>query len=124
MQGLKKFVSIIITVLLGMMLLINVYQIYARLVLHQELPQLFGWSWAVVVSGSMEDEICVNDLIVVHQKEEYQKDDIITFENDGSYVTHRIVECQEEGFVTKGDANNAVDSDIVQKSDVVGKVVF
>jgi len=39
-------------------------------------------------------------------------------------ITHRIIDITDEGFVTKGDANEDPDSFVVQKKNIIGKVVF
>lgn len=40
------------------------------------------------------------------------------------YVTHRIIFADENGYTTKGDANPSPDPEIVQRAQVVGKVVW
>ncbi len=88
-------------------------------------PGLFGFSSAVVISGSMEPAIGVDDMIVIKDKKSYQVGDVITFSTGGNLpVTHRIVGTDEQGrFLTKGDANNGVDREPVAQADVLGKVI-
>lgn len=65
------------------------------------------------------------DLIIIKEEKEYEVGDIITFKNlDGIYVTHRIIEKDENGFITKGDNNNTKDDEKVTKEQICGKVVF
>ena len=109
---------------LAFLLLCNVYMISVRHFAGIPQPSVCGWSWAVVVSGSMEPEICVNDLIIVQKKEDYQMGDIISFESGSSVVTHRIVGMDAGDYLTQGDANNAVDFAPVTKEKVVGKVMY
>lgn len=127
MRGIKitfRAVSIAFTALLALLLACNLYFIAAR-ALTGEHPTLFGYSTAVVVSGSMSGTIEVDDMVIIHRRDSYSCGDIITYKDNGSLVTHRIVEISEDGFyITKGDANNAVDSEPVSDDDVVGCVVF
>ena len=90
-----------------------------------------GYRLLVVQSGSMSPSIPVGSLIFTKPAQEYQKGDVITFYEVGDkkyLVTHRIVETEklEDGelFITKGDANDASDSKRIEKSAVVGKVVW
>jgi len=95
-----------------------------------------GLRMFVVSSGSMEPTIKVGSVALVQTKSEYQVQDIITFQNDpqvdfkkpGSTTTHRLVEIKKVGdknmFVTKGDANNAPDSENRDPGLVLGKVIF
>lgn len=58
--------------------------------------------------------------------EEVETGDIITFQRDGTYVTHRVLENRfvEGTFVTKGDANEQEDMNPVPYAALVGKVVM
>lgn len=83
----------------------------------------FGFQLFRVGSGSMEPILSVNDFILVQKKEKYQVDDIITFNDNGTYVTHRIIEINGDNFLTKGDANNTIDEEI-NKNHIVGKMIY
>lgn len=112
-----------LNVLLAFLLVCNIYAIAARYFTGVPQPAVFGWSWAVVVSGSMEPQIGVDDMIVVREKEDYRIGDIISFESDGSIITHRIADITADGYLTQGDANGTVDPAPVSKEKVVGKVM-
>lgn len=126
MGGIKIFgriLSFVLTAVLSVLLLCNVYIIAARAFTGNPQPSVLGYSTAVVVSGSMSGSIEIDDLVLIHQEESYAVGDVITFESGSSMVTHRIVDTCAEGFVTKGDANNAADSDPVQPEQIRGRVV-
>jgi len=89
----------------------------------------------VIISGSMEPNIHVYDVIVTKRVEDtstLKKGDVITFySNDerhyGITVTHRIVEVidAEKGiFRTQGDANNTEDDALTLKENIIGKVTM
>ncbi|MDN8988772.1 signal peptidase I, partial [Staphylococcus aureus] len=63
----------------------------------------------------MEPEINTGDLAIVKSidADDVKFGDIITFKYEGKVVTHRVVEKNEEGFITKGDNNNSNDTEIV-----------
>lgn len=124
MKKALKILDVIITVLLLFVIVCNLYIAIARRATGKLQPTTFGFSTAVVVSGSMEDAISVNDLIIDKAQKEYSVGDIISFESGSSVVTHRIVGEKDGGFVTKGDANNTEDRDIVKKENIIGKVVL
>ena len=119
-----RVLSAVLTVLLALLLIANLYTIAVRSITGKPQPAVFGWSWAVVISGSMEPEISVNDLIVVREQDSYHVGDIITYESGSSVVTHRIVAETEQGFTTKGDSNNTEDPKSVPHGAVVGRVVY
>ena len=84
--------------------------------------EIFGYSVFNVATGSMEPTIKQNDIIIVKTTNQYQEKDIITFEKDGDYITHRIININDNNIITKGDANNTNDV-AISKDAVVGKVV-
>jgi signal peptidase len=90
-----------------------------------------GIKLLTVQSGSMEPAIKTGSVVFVKSENNYQKGIIITYRKAGSLketITHRIVGIQTKDstiyFQTKGDANNAPDSQFVPKDWVVGKVLF
>lgn len=121
--------AFLITVI-GLLSAYNIYMLVQRYAYGNGMPKVFGIATAVVVSGSMQPEIIVNDLVIVKEQSSYEISDVVTYRDSktGAYVTHRIVRVieAEDGvrFVTKGDANTAIDGeDGVPQSAVVGKVV-
>ena len=89
---------------------------------------VFGVAPYVVLSGSMEPTIETGSLCFINKNEKFEnikKDDVIAFKLvNGTLVSHRAVEINEFGIVTKGDNNKAVDGDLVKKENFVGKNVF
>jgi len=112
----------LITLVLGISLICNVYIIAKRLMTDTVQPDVFGWSWAVVVSGSMEPAISVDDLIIVHRENDYHVGDVISYKSGSSIVTHRILDKSEDFFITGGDANNTPDFQPVRDEQIIGKV--
>ena len=128
MSGIKKalrWLNTAITAALALLLCVNLYFISARLITGKPQPTLFGWSWAVIISGSMEPEISIHDLVVAHRQDSYAIGDVITYESESgrSIITHRIIDTAPEGYITRGDANNAADLSPVPQDKVVGRVV-
>lgn len=127
MKAIKTFgriCSTVLTVLLALLLICNLYTIAARFLWDDPNPTVFGYSTAVVISGSMSGTIEVNDMVVIHAEDSYAPGDVITFRSGESLVTHRLLEQTVEGYITKGDANNAPDLDPVSAENVEGKVVL
>ena len=79
----------------------------------------------VIVSGSMEPELPVGSLCMIDcQQKEPDEGDIISYKAGDSVITHRVVEVTDEGYVTKGDANDAKDPGLVKQKQVFGTCVF
>lgn len=127
MQKVLKFIlkaaQTAVMIVLALLLIFNIYMIASKKITGSISADFFGFSTAVVSSGSMEPEISVDDMIIIKEQDDYQEGDVITFERDGSLITHRIMEKSENGFVTKGDANDVPDAQKVDMADVVGKTV-
>lgn len=90
--------------------------------------QPFGVTVLRVSSNSMIPIFQKGDFIIIKKQIEYTIGDIITYEveeNDNRYyVTHRIIEKNGDEYITKGDANNRKDEEIISKKDIKGKVIF
>lgn len=106
------------------MSILNTWMFFNHVVLKKEVPQIFGYAQFVVLSGSMDPTLKVGDIIVVHEEQAYEEQDIITFRTETAPTTHRIVETKDTGFITKGDANNVEDEGIVTKNQIYGRVVM
>lgn len=86
---------------------------------------------SAVVTGSMEPDIEPGDLVVIDKTAcaSLAVGDVIQFKRDGVAVLHRIAEITQSEdeqivFITKGDANNAPDSQPVSTDDVIGRYLF
>ena len=94
-----------------------------------ETPSMFGIKIFCIISGSMEPNISVNDLVLIKEvpQEEIGVKDIICFDNRGERITHRIVDMYEENgkiyYITQGDANNTEDSRPVEYENIEGKYI-
>ena len=95
---------------------------------------LFKYQPVAVLSGSMSPTFNRGDAVIINklskqEKNELKKGDIIQFISGTRYVVHRIYkvtndEYGNKAFITKGDHNNAPDSDMVSLDNVIGKVSF
>lgn len=101
---------IVLIVLLSIFVGTSLYTLNSRRVLHDPMPMPFGIGSAVVLSGSMEPTLSVNDLVLVRAQESYLLGDVVVYRSGGSLVIHRIVELGEDYVVTKGDANDTEDA--------------
>ena len=83
----------------------------------------------IIVSESMEPNIKVGDIILEKKvnEEELNKEDIITYKQDGKNITHRIVNIEVIDnitvYTTKGDNNKIEDEKKIVYADIRGKVV-
>ena len=78
----------------------------------------------VVKSNSMFPNLEKNDVILIKKYNDYKVNDIITYNYENYLITHRIIEKNDEGFITKGDNNNSQDNDLVKLKDIKGKVIL
>lgn len=127
----KKVINIIIIVILLIILFVCGTILVNSYIHPEEVPSFFGWKPFIVLSGSMQAEIDPGDIVVVQEVDTstLQVGDIIAYKTDDDIViTHRIVDIvEDEGetkLVTKGDNNNANDSNYVELSQVEGIYKF
>ncbi len=118
----------IIIAILSIILIINLYVLIQSKLHPGKVPGLFGYKPLIVMSGSMENEMEIGDLVIVKDvpNTEIDKNNIIAYHDiDGKIVTHRVLEIivkdNERCFRTKGDMNNAQDDTIVCSNSIEGK---
>lgn len=133
-KSVATIVGILLCLLLVPILVMNVYVIIYGHYHPEKPPSLFGVTPMIVQSGSMNEgeqaDIEPGDLILIQhlnqkQANQLKKKQVITFKEEGKYVTHRIVEIKEdqEGkplYVTKGDANQVEDELLVAPKQILG----
>jgi len=93
------------------------------------LPGIFSSKLAVVYSGSMAPAMPMGALAWMEPvvPADIEVGDIIAFNppwRPDDTVSHRVIEVLDDGFRTKGDANEDPDLDIVPAANVIGRVSF
>ena len=119
-----RILNVLLTLILLSAVVCNSYILITRNVNGNKNVKVFGFSSAVVLTGSMYDVIEPNDIVIARSQNDYQVGDIIMFDNGTSVVTHRIVKIQLDKYVTKGDANNVSDKEPVSKEKIIGRVIL
>lgn len=121
----KSVLRIVALALVGIFLGLNLYIWNARSLLGNALPMPFGVGTAVVLSGSMEPTLSIDDLIIVKSQDSYAVGDVVVYQSGSMLVVHRIISMDGTVVVTQGDANNTDDGEMdisVIKGAVVGRV--
>lgn len=96
-----------------------------------EMVNVFGYSFAYVLSGSMEPVLEVGDVILIKSvnAESIEVGDIITFRRlsgplAGNFITHKVIEINSSNdslsFTTKGIANPTNDAEPVTPEQIQG----
>lgn len=123
MRKIVKIISNIIFAILLMILIMLIYNVVQLSFFNKPYMNLFGYSLFEVQTGSMSGALEVGDIILVKLTKKINENDIITYIENNSVITHRIIKINNEEITTKGDANNTEDEPIT-KDDIIGKVIF
>lgn len=118
----KTVINSIYTIL-ALIVIILIYNIIQVSIFNKPYMNILGYTFFQVKTGSMSGTMEIGDIIIVKLTKDVNKNDIITYEQGKSLITHRIVEQQDGTITTKGDANNSEDEPISQ-DEVIGKVVY
>ena len=134
MKAFKVFFGVVKIVLTIVLTIILVFVVAQKI--SGGKTSMAGYQAYTVITGSMNPEIKVGDIIFIKDVEcsTLKIGDIVTYEGDkgdlkGLILTHRIIEknFDEEDhkyhFVTKGDANDISDPEITEDN-IKGKVVY
>lgn len=122
MKWIARIVRVLAITVFLVIIAVNGILLVKRLAFKEELPSVFGCSVVTVMSGSMEPAFSPGDMLVIRRQRQYQVGDIVTYESEGSFITHRLVEREGDTWVTKGDANNAPDGRTLREQDLYGSV--
>ena len=119
----KAIIRITLLVIVALLIGGNIYVLNASRLVGNTVPMPFGVGAAVVLSGSMEPELSVGDLLIISERESYEIDDVVVYQDSGMAITHRIVFIADNEIITRGDANNTDDSPI-SREQIKGEVVI
>lgn len=133
MTSIVMYAIIVVLILVGAILLAYFLDVTKRGNSSEWQAPLYGAY--VIVSGSMEPSIHVNDAIVIKRtaSTDLEVGDVVTYRSlDPSYygimITHRIIDIvNEDGeikYVTKGDANQTRDRSLVSLEQIYGEVIM
>lgn len=129
----RKIVNIVTTVLLVVLVLLVILIFITRATGNS--PQIFGYRIFRVSSGSMEPELSVGDVILVHtaNPDEIHEGDTITYKGDRGdlkdvMVTHKVVEepYEQNGvwrYQTQGIVAGAIKDPEITYEQVQGKYI-
>ena len=117
----RKIIRLLLSIIISLVLSLAIYY---GVNANGLTTKIYGYTTLIVSSGSMEPELMVGDVIIIKECESYNKGDIITFNINNEYlVTHRIIEENENHYITKGDNNNSADDNIVLEEQIEGKLI-
>ncbi|HNZ50579.1 MAG TPA: signal peptidase I [Bacilli bacterium] len=127
----KKILIYIISTLTILLFVLSIVVLIAGSILQKEqkLINVFGYSYSVVATESMEPTIMVGDIIIAKQVafEEVQVEDIIVFYSTEyqKYFVHRVIDKDENNdYITKGDNPRApIDEEPVTRDNFYGVVI-
>lgn len=86
------------------------------------IPCIIGYKPLIIESGSMEPILRVGGILYYKSipLNTYKVDDILVYKVPNHIVSHRIIGRNDYYFITKGDQNNTIDSN-VYNNQVLGK---
>ena len=87
------------------------------------MPMPFGLGVGVIVSGSMEPELSIDDVIVVKRASSFAVGDVVVFQHKNTLVVHKIIAIEGNTVTTQGTANTVAD-DPISITAIKGKVWF
>ena len=132
---LKDFFDCLAAIIFTASLILTLSCIYIGLreKISGKMTFLAGYKLVYIESGSMEPTIKTGSFMVLKKAdfEDIEEGDVITFETDSGYVTHRFTgldkEAKKEGksayLITKGDANNIEDIERLDPENIRGVVI-
>lgn len=125
MRFLKKTILILldmIIVIVSILIFLALVYVFQTRIQHKSYSNIFGFTAFRVATGSMENTIEVGDIVITELDTPVNLNDIIVFQENNYFITHRLITILDDKLITKGDANNSEDK-AIEESQVIGKVV-
>lgn len=129
-KSIRKILVKVIYILLLPIILWELIIVIKTIINPNETPDVFGIKTFTIISGSMEPNIYVNDLVIIKEvdKSEIKKGDIISFKINGETITHRVINIEtdtnrETLYTTQGDSNNIPDYNKIKFENIEGKYI-
>lgn len=132
MKLIKKIYQWIVSGLIVLFFSLTIYVLVAGTIAmkNKEMISLFGYTYSVVPTDSMEPEIMVGDSVIAKKVDfedlEIGNDIIYHYVTDklDIFIVHRIIREEDGGFITQGINNNNEDDVLVTEDNYVAKVVW
>lgn len=132
MKLIKKIYQWIVSGLIVLFFSLTIYVLVAGTIAmkNKEMISLFGYTYSVVPTDSMEPEIMVGDSVIAKKVDfedlEIGNDIIYHYVTDklDIFIVHRIIREENGGFITQGINNNSEDDVLVTEDNYVAKVVW
>jgi len=126
-----KYLSISLSIVI-FILTISIVLLSAKAKKNNQVFSIFGYSYSVVASPSMEPDIEVGEIIIVKkvnfekylEKAEVGKDVLVYYSNSSKrFIVHQLYQIEEEGLRLKGINNDSPDTELVTNENFRGIVV-
>lgn len=121
-KKIRLIVRIFLYFVMSLVIGVAIYLFNAKVLLRNALPMPFDYGVGVVISGSMEPQLSVDDVIIVKKTNDYVIDDIVVYQIRDILIVHKIISIEGEYVVTQGIANDTADEK-VSISDLKGEVI-
>lgn len=124
MKAMINVLRLVLGLVAALLLVISAWLLISRTIWEADMPSLLGYTALPVTSASMEPAFSKGDVILVREKEAYERGDALAFHSpDGTeIVTHRIVGQNSGGFITRGDDNDTEDTTLLTMDRIIGEV--
>lgn len=127
---LKKIIAYTLSIITIIFFVLTLLLILLGIKANQEknIVTIFGYSYSVVATDSMEDTIMVGEILTIKSVpfSEVDREEIIVFWSGAkqAYIVHRVIDKQGDKLITKGDNPAApIDADPVTENNYHGVVI-
>ena len=113
----------ILLVIVTLLIIIGIYYLIQIKILNNKYANIFGYTFFEVATGSMSPTIEIGDVVIVKISNDVKENDIIVYQEENNFITHRLIKIEEDKIITKGDANNTEDKPI-EITQILGSVIY
>lgn len=121
----EKIVRLVVNILTAIVLVCIIVMLYGKIemsISNRSYSNYFGYTFFKVVTGSMGSVVKIDDVVIVKITKDVKENEIITYQENNNFITHRVTKVGKTYITAKGDSNNTEDQPVL-KENIVGRVV-
>lgn len=121
----EKIIRLVVNILTAIVLVCIIVMLYGKIemsISNRSYPNYFGYTFFKVVTGSMGSVVKIDDVVVVKITKDVKENEIVTYQENNNFITHRVTKVGRTYITAKGDSNNTEDQPVL-KENIVGRVI-
>lgn len=122
-----RTLNILLIIAFVILLIINIHNVITtHLTSKGNIPKIFGYGHQIL-EADIDEKVHSGDYIIIKAQKNYAVNDIVTYKNKQEFMTQKIIDTTENGYIVKDNTEEILSRDITGKAVVfvptLGKIL-